>query len=83
MTTTKYEISKFDGSNFIFWKMKMQTILLKDGCKITLQEKECKSQEMTDGQYEEKDKLAMMNLYLILDDSILFNIEVETIAKEV
>ena len=38
---------------------------------------------MMDGQYEEKDKLTMANLYLALDDSVLFNIEIETTAKEV
>ena len=59
----------------------MQAVLIKDGCEIALQEKECKSQEMTDAQYEEKDKLAIANLYLVLDDSVLFNIETETTAK--
>ena len=63
--------------------MKMQAVLIKDGCKIALQEKEYKSQEMIDGQYEEKDKLAMANLYLAMDDSILINIEIETTVKEV
>ena len=38
---------------------------------------------MTDGQYEEKDKPVMVNLYLALDDSVLFNIKIETIAKGV
>ena len=81
--TMKYEIPRFDRSNFTLWKRKIQVVLIKDGCEVALQEKECKSQEMTDGQYEEKDKLAMMNLYLVLDDSILFNIEVETTAEVV
>ena len=36
-----------------------------------------------DGQYEEKDKLALTNLYLALDDSVLFNIEIEITAKGV
>ena len=61
----------------------MQAVLIKDGCEIALQEKECKPQEMTDAQYEEKDKLAMANLYLALDDLVLFNIETETTAKGV
>ena len=33
------------------------------------------------GQYEEKDMLTMTNPYLALDDSVLFNIEVETTTK--
>ena len=45
--------------------------------------KKYKPQEMTDWQYEEKDKLAMMNLYLVLDDSVSFNIEIDTTAKEI
>ena len=61
----------------------MQAVLIKDGCEIALQGKKHKPQEMTDGQYEEKDILAMANFYLTLDDLVLFNIEVETIAKGV
>ena len=38
---------------------------------------------MMDGQFEEKDKLAMANLYLALDDLVLFNIEIKTTAKGV
>ena len=79
----KYEIPRFDGSNFTLLKMKMRMVLIKDSCEVALQEKECKPQKMTDRQFEEKDRLTVANLYLTLDDSVLFKIEVETTVKGV
>lgn len=38
---------------------------------------------MSDAQYEQKHKLAMANFYLVLDDLVLLNIEVETAAKRI
>lgn len=56
-------------------------LLIKNGCEITLHGKEHKSQDMLNAQYKKKNKLVMMNLYLILDDLIFFNIETEITAK--
>ena len=36
---------------------------------------------MTEKQFAEKDELALANLLLTLDDSVLFNVESETIVK--
>ncbi|GKV52302.1 hypothetical protein SLEP1_g58891 [Rubroshorea leprosula] len=72
---TKFEIPRFDGSNFALWKLKMHAVLVKDGCAVALLPREEKPEGMTDKQFFEKDEMALANLQLALDDNVLFNVE--------
>lgn len=42
---------------FVVWKIKMDTILVKDGCSIALKGKSLKPTGMTDAQFVEKDEI--------------------------
>ena len=59
----------------------MRAILVKDGCLVALNGKEKKPAEMKDEIFAEKDELAMANIYLALDEVVLFNVSEETTAK--
>ena len=78
---TRFEIPCFDETNFAMWKLKMHAMLVKDGCAIAFLNKEDKLEGMTNKQFAKKDEMALANLFLRLEDSILFNIETETNAK--
>lgn len=56
---------------------------MKDGCEIVLQGKKSKPEGMKNKQFEENDKIALTNMFLALDNSLLFNVEIETITKRV
>ncbi|GKU94135.1 hypothetical protein SLEP1_g7663 [Rubroshorea leprosula] len=78
---TKFEIPRFDGSNFALWKLKMHAMLVKDGCAVAFLPREEKPEGMTDKQFSKKDEMALANLQLALDDNVLFNVETESTAK--
>ena len=59
----------------------MRAILVKDGCLVALNGKEKKPAEMKDEIFAEKDELAMANIYLALDEVVLFNVSEETTEK--
>ncbi|KAK9113082.1 hypothetical protein Scep_020601 [Stephania cephalantha] len=76
----KFEIPRFDGTNFALWKLKMQAVLVKDGCAVALLGKDGKPEGMTDKTFAEKDEMAVANILLALEDTVLFNVEGESSA---
>ncbi|KAK6283915.1 hypothetical protein POUND7_002867 [Theobroma cacao] len=78
---TKFEIPRFDGTNFALWKLKMHAVLVKDGYIVALLTKEDRLEGMTDKQFIEKYKMALANLQLALEDNVLLNVETKTSAK--
>ena len=56
-------------------------VLVKDGCTVALLDKEDKLEEMRDKQFIEKDEMVLANLFLALEDTVLFNVETKTTAK--
>ncbi|KAI6682021.1 hypothetical protein NL676_035902 [Syzygium grande] len=80
-TSTKFEVPKFNGSNYPLWKLNMQAMLVKDGCVVALSCKDEKPTEMKDEEFAQKDQMAMADLLPALDDSVLFNVSEETTAK--
>ena len=46
---------KFNGSNYPTWKLKIRTILIKDGCAVALKGKENKLKEMKNEMFAKKD----------------------------
>lgn len=76
----RYEIEKFNGSNFSLWKLEMKTILMNDNCLAAISERSAK---MKDDKWNEIDENAIANLHLALADRILSAIEEKKTAKEI
>uniref|UniRef100_A0A2N9IBB7 Integrase catalytic domain-containing protein n=1 Tax=Fagus sylvatica TaxID=28930 RepID=A0A2N9IBB7_FAGSY len=65
---TKYEIEKFNGSNFSLWKMRIKAVLRKDNCLAAIGDR---PDEITDdGKWNEMDGNAIANLHLALADGL-------------
>ncbi|KAK9118944.1 hypothetical protein Scep_017037 [Stephania cephalantha] len=58
----------------------MQAVLVKDGCAVALLGKDGKPEGMTDKTFAEKDEMAVANILLALEDTVLFNVEGESSA---
>ena len=71
-SSTKFETPRFSGSNYPACKLKMSAILVEDGYVVALKDKINKPEWMIDKVFAEKDELAMMNIYLALDEVVLF-----------
>ena len=77
----KFEIEKFNGSNFALWKLKMKAILRKDGCLAAIRARPATYTD--DDKWNEMDGNAMANLHLALADGVLSSIEEKKTAKEI
>ncbi|PON84666.1 hypothetical protein TorRG33x02_194930 [Trema orientale] len=64
-------MSRFNGSNYLAWKLKMCAILIENGCAIALKGKENHLKEMKDEVFDERDELATANIYLAPDEFML------------
>ena len=66
MSSTKFEIEKFNGkNNFELWKLKMRDLLVQHGLQIALDGKRKRPLTMTDDQWEDLDaKSAKHNLFM-------------------
>ncbi|PON87731.1 hypothetical protein TorRG33x02_164260 [Trema orientale] len=78
-SSTKFDMPRFNDSNHLAWKLKMHAILIKDGYAVALKGKENNPKEIKDQVFD--DELAMPNIYLALDEVVLFNVSEETKAK--
>ncbi|GKC03421.1 hypothetical protein Tco_0995031 [Tanacetum coccineum] len=79
--TAKFEIEKFNGNNFLLWKLKMKVILTKVKCLAAIGERLA---EVTDNsKWDEMNGNAMENLHLTLADGVLSNIEEKKTAKDI
>ena len=76
----KYEIEKFNGSNFSMWKLKMRAILMKDNCLAAI---EGRPAGVTDDKWKEMDAMAVANMHLALSDSVLSGVEEKKSTKEI
>ncbi|KAG6433809.1 hypothetical protein SASPL_105426 [Salvia splendens] len=82
MTITKTSIEKFDRNvNFSMWRLKMEAILIQDGCELALQGVEEKPSEMTLQEFAELDKRARSGIILNLAYEVLAEVAAETTAK--
>ena len=75
----KYEIVKFNGSNFSLWKLKMKAVLRKDHCVAAIK---IKPERLTDDKWKEIDNNAIANLHLALSDSVFSSVAEKTITRE-
>ena len=82
MTVTKTSIDKFDRNvNFGMWQLKMEAILVQDGCEIALDGVEKKPADLTSEKFTDLDKKARSGIILNLSDEVLQEVAGETTAK--
>jgi hypothetical protein len=77
----KFEIEKFNGSNFSLWKLKIKAILRKDNFLVAISERPADFTD--DNKWNEMDGNAIANLHLALADGVLSSIEEKKTAKEI
>jgi hypothetical protein len=79
--TAKYEIERFNGSNFSLWKMRIKAILRKDNCLAAIGDRLA---EITDNaKWNEMDGNAIANIHLALADIVLSSVVEKKTAKEI
>ena len=77
----KYEIKRFNGSNFSLWKMRIKTILRKDNCLAAIRYRPA---QITDNaKWNEMDGNAIANIHLALADKVLSSVVEKKTAKEI
>jgi hypothetical protein len=77
----KYEIERFNGSNFSLWKMRIKTILRKDNCLAAIGDRPA---EITDNaKWNEMDGNVIANIHLALADEVLSSVAEKKTAKEI
>ena len=76
----EYKMEKFNGRNFLIWKMRMRAILVKDKCLAAIVNR---PENITDDKWEEIDTNTIANLHLELGDKLLSNIEEKKTAKKI
>ena len=82
ITTTKFEVEKFDRkSNFLLWKIRVTSLLVKEGTHKILFGIEKKSSKMKNDEWNDTDFHAKATIILCLSDEVLYNVmNEETIA---
>jgi hypothetical protein len=77
----KYEIERFNGSNFSLWKMRIKTILKKDNWLAAIGDQPT---EITDNaKWNEMDGNIIANIHLALADEVLSSVAEKKTAKEI
>lgn len=71
-STTKFDVEKFNGTNFSLWKMKIRAILRKDNCLTAI---EGRPTDLTDdNKWNDIDSNAVADLHLALADQVLSSV---------
>jgi hypothetical protein len=65
----KYEIERFNGSNFSLWKIRIKTILRKDNCLAAIGDRPAKI--TNNAKWNEMDGNAIANIHLALADEVI------------
>src|SRR3954468_6537387 len=80
-TATKFEAEKFDGKvNFLLWKMRVTSLLVKEGTYQALQGIRKKTSTMGEDDWKEIDIKAKATIILCLSDEVLYNVMNEDTA---
>ncbi|KAK6791798.1 hypothetical protein RDI58_010879 [Solanum bulbocastanum] len=81
MSTTKFDIEKFDGKfSFSIWKIQMKDVLTHNGLKKALAQKSKKPDSMNDEQCEELDEKELSSIQVSLSKEVLWEVFRETTA---
>src|SRR3954469_16360636 len=74
-TATKFEVEKFDGKiNFLLWKMRETSLLVKEGSYPALQGIRKKPSTMGEDDWKEIEIKAKATIILYLSDEVLYNV---------
>src|SRR3954462_15626688 len=74
-TATKFEVEKFDGKvNFLLWKMRVTSLLVKEETYQALQGIRKKPSTMGEEDWKEIDIKAKPTIILYLSDEVLYNV---------
>ena len=74
-TTTKFKMEKFDRkSNFLLWKIRATSLLVKEGTHKALLAIEKKPSKMEDDEWNDIDFCARMTIILCLSDEVPYNV---------
>src|SRR5436189_55089 len=74
-TAIKFEVEKFDGKiNFLLWKMRVTSLLVKEGSYPALQGIRKKPSTMDEDDWKEIDGKAKATIILCLSDEVLYNV---------
>ncbi|GLJ17022.1 hypothetical protein SUGI_0294540 [Cryptomeria japonica] len=76
-SVTRFEVHKFNGSNFALWKLKIQALLVKDGCDKALKGVASKPTNMSTSEWNTMDSMARETIQLSLVDSVFFKVAEE------
>src|SRR5436190_880344 len=80
-TSTKFEVEKFDGKvNFLLWKMRVTSLLVKEWTYQALQGIRKKPSTMGEDDWKEIDIKAKATIILCLSDEVLYNVMNEETA---
>jgi len=74
ITTTKFEADKFDGKSNFLWKMRVTTLLVKEGTHKSLFGTEKKPLKIENDEWNDIDFRVKATIILCLSDEILYNI---------
>ena len=75
-----FNIEKFDGTNFPFWKEQIYNVLVQQVRSIKL--KGVKPEETSDIDWQDLDELARSTIMLTLSKSVYFNVKEEKTSFE-
>src|SRR3954468_2183433 len=80
-TAIKFEVEKFDGKvNFLLWKMRVTSLLVKEGTHKSLQRISKKPSDMGEDDWKDIDYRARATIILCLSDEVLYNVMNEDTA---
>ena len=77
----KFRVEKFNGQNFLLWKMQVEDYLYQKDLYLPLSGKTKKPTAMTDAEWNILDRKALGTVWLCLTMSSAFNISKETTTK--
>ncbi|KAD6454841.1 hypothetical protein E3N88_09547 [Mikania micrantha] len=77
----KIQIEKFNGTDFVWWKMQMEALLGQKDLDMVLEDKPEKMDAAAESAWNSKDKKARGAITLALTRSVAFNIMHETTAR--
>ena len=69
---TKYDIEKFNGNNFLLWKMRIKAVLRKYNCLVAIGDRP--DEIVDDEKWKEMNGYAITNLHLALVDGVLSSV---------
>ena len=78
--TTKFEIEKFNESNFSLWKLKIKAVMREDNFLACIEDR---TKGISDEKWNEMDNNVVANFHLALANSVLSSVAEKKTIKEI